>query len=67
MWGHVIFTSRIGDKCKWLIHLTIERLSFQINADTDWYDQMNSILSQVDQRITMMKVRILTHSFMFIF
>lgn len=40
---------------------------FQFNADTDWYDQMNSILSQVDERITVMKVRILTQSFIFIF
>lgn len=32
---------------------------FQFNADTDWYDQMNSILSHVDERITVMKVRLL--------
>ncbi|XP_056895099.1 uncharacterized protein LOC130529153 isoform X1 [Takifugu flavidus] len=29
-----------------------------LNPDTDWYDQMNSILSRVDERITVMKEKI---------
>lgn len=40
---------------------------FQLNPDTDWYDQMNSILSRVDERITVMKVSLFIHSFMCMF